>query len=415
MKNIFSFCFFLSIPFVTASQAYISGPDESCNGNIATFRIEGLPSNATSVGWTFPSIVSSDVKLPYSGIENAQVMVQWGGTGDNVIIRASYRVKEPGESGLGELRPVTSKTVKVLANGGAIGAGVITPSNSFTCYNTSPGTIVSTTSASGSGFSRYFWWKKGASDQVYRLLDVNNSSLEPGSLTEATYFYREAKFKCSSVTTEPVLINVRPPLHPGSITGPTIVCFDSGPFNINNVSDASGGSGTYLYEWEVSSDNINFQKVEQAITNTNYLYFNQRMTSKKYIRRKVTSCGVSYSNTWTVDVLPELQPGAISPNATIVCAGTTVNFSSTPPSGGNGTYSYQWYRRTKDQFWDIVSGATGEHLSIALGNSSDFYRSVRSCGTEKRTQDAGVIVSPTSRGGVAQSSKEAFTSYSGYI
>jgi hypothetical protein len=98
-------------------------------------------------------------------------------------------------------------------------------------------------------------------------------------------------------------------------------------------------------------------------------------------------------------VYPALSPGSLTSSTTTICVGGTVAaISPTAPSGGNGTYTYQWKQGTGDATGTANTNTftpSGTYLSTA--GTYKFTRTVTSCttGTTSGTFTLIVIADPT--------------------
>ncbi len=77
---------------------------------------------------------------------------------------------------------------------------------------------------------------------------------------------------------------------------------------------------------------------------------------------KVVWSSSSYSYTNYINVIVEnaLTPGTISIGSSTVCSGTAPSqmYFTKTPSGGDGSYTYQWYYSTNNSSWIPIGGAT---------------------------------------------------------
>jgi gliding motility-associated-like protein len=245
-------------------------------------------------------------------------------------------------------------------------------------------------------------------------------------------------------------------LLPGTI-GPAQTICEGGSFNaVQNTASPSGGSGSYVYQWQRSSDQLNWTDVSGA-TQLNYAPGAQPTTL--YLRRKVSDSGVdtttavltmvvnarpnvrasssirvvppgaaititatgantyawsatnstafttvgtnaaainstpftttTYTVTGTntatscqdtgviqISVVP-LVPGTISIASTSVCQGAVPGQMSgaTPPSGGSGSYTYQWQSSSDGVIWTSIQGAVSpSFVPVAQVNATTFFR-----------------------------------------
>ena len=106
---------------------------------------------------------------------------------------------------------------------------------------------------------------------------------------------------CStSLTGKTTNVTVNPTLNSGTVgSDQTYNCsFSQNPTAFTQITAASGGTGTFTYQWQSSTDNITFNNISAATSST---YDASTITQTTYYRRQVTSGGcVGYTNVITV-------------------------------------------------------------------------------------------------------------------
>lgn len=175
-------------------------------------------------------------------------------------------------------------------------------------------------------------------------------------------------------------VTVRPALVPGSINGTQTICYNGNPALLGNVSSASGGAGVFTYEWQYQG---NCTGLWTAIVSSNSTTYDPPccLTSDRCYRRKVTNdCGdVDYSNTITVTVNDDYVPGGITGGGGTLCSGDDPGAMTANPTGGSGTYSYQWQSKSgtvcDPTGWSNIGGATSQTYDPPAGiASTTIYR-----------------------------------------
>ena len=126
------------------------------------------------------------------------------------------------------------------------------------------------------------------------------------------------------------------------------------------LQSPSGGVGSFTYQWQNSLDNSTWSNVTGA---TSESFQPPALTVKKYFKRLTTdgSCGTIETNVLTINVNSFLVPGSIVANQTI-CYNTTPTQLTTSviPSGGNGTYLYQWQKTEDGTNWTNITAANSD-------------------------------------------------------
>ena len=121
----------------------------------------------------------------------------------------------------------------------------------------------------------------------------------------------------------------------------------------------SGGLGTPTVQWYSNNTNSNSNgTIISGATTTTYAPPTFTTAGDYYYYALVTysglDCGSVASNTALVHVVPD-PTVTIIPNTQIICQGTTPTDLVVTPSGGVGTYSYQWYDSLTNT---AIAGAT---------------------------------------------------------
>ncbi|HTD98544.1 MAG TPA: gliding motility-associated C-terminal domain-containing protein [Mucilaginibacter sp.] len=163
-----------------------------------------------------------------------------------------------------------------------------------------------------------------------------------------------------NVTTAPAAISFCVTGDPGIITGST----------------ATGGNGTYTYKWQSSADNVTFTDIAGATAKD---YDPPVANTTIYYRRIVTSgtCVVpSTSNVITISVLPVVANDVITaPAVTAFCSnGNPANIVGSTPTGGDGTYIYQWQSSADNVTFSNIAGAVAKDYDPPLTSANIYFR-----------------------------------------
>jgi len=144
---------------------------------------------------------------------------------------------------------------------------------------------------------------------------------------------------CSS--SGPVVVTVNPVLTPGTIGADQTLCLGATAAVLTSTADASGGTGTYAYQWESSVDNRTWASIAGATSAT---YAPGATAALTYYRRGATSgaCGTAVSNVVTVQVQAPAVTSVTLATPPAQCAGTALTFTPTPANAGP-TPTYQWF------------------------------------------------------------------------
>ncbi|HMM12669.1 MAG TPA: hypothetical protein PKE03_11300, partial [Bacteroidales bacterium] len=254
--------------------------------------------------------------------------------------------------------------------------GGVIASNQTVCYNTAPAAFTSTSLPTGHNGTLEYKWQSTTSDpsasgfDPASWVDIASSNAETyqaGALTQTTWFRRLARVECSAdwsgaAASNSLEITVRPQFTAGAIaTTGQIICYNTDPETIGNVTAASGGDNAIAYKWQSSADGNEWSDITDSNAAT---YDPSNLTSTTHYRRlaKDGTCNTftASAGIWIVTVRPQFTAGAI---ATI---GETISYLDTPAeigsitaaSGGDDNITYSW-RSSADNYTAAVPGANG--------------------------------------------------------
>jgi hypothetical protein len=148
-------------------------------------------------------------------------------------------------------------------------------------------------------------------------------------------------------------------------TGDETICNGGDPANIAFITAPSGGAGTFTYQWYYqdglpacpSGTSTTGWTLIGGATNNTYDPPGGLTTNRTYaVQVDPTGspdCGVATwaTNCRKVTVLTPYNLGTIANGDETFCStgGNPANITfSTPPSGGTGTFTYQWYFQNGD-------------------------------------------------------------------
>ena len=229
------------------------------------------------------------------------------------------------------------------------------------CFGDPPSTLTSPSISGGEGTYSYQWYKDGSI-----INGATSSTYQSGPLFITSQFSLEITDDCGQLQTNSVTITVYPDVIAGQITGGQTICYNTVPSSLTFSSPSSGGQGTHSYQWQSSTDALVWSN-ENGATGTTFSPSSLQETTH-YRVRVTDSCEAVFTNEITISVYDEFLIGILSGDETI-CFNTPPSQLSAPlASGGEGTYSYQWY---KDG--NIISGATSStYQPLALTSTSNY-------------------------------------------
>lgn len=152
-------------------------------------------------------------------------------------------------------------------------------------------------------------------------------------------------------------------LYPGSVTGGQTVCYGGNP---SILGSADNGSAWMAYQWESSPNGTGSWTTISGATSNTYDP-PAGITATTYYRRMGSTCGGAtsvYTNIIQVIVLPVINPGTISGGGGSICSPADPAAMTVAPSGGTGTFTYQWYYKDGTSCpstggGTLIPGATG--------------------------------------------------------
>ena len=324
----------------------------------AVVTLTANPSGGTDDGFTYQWQQSSD---------NAEWSNALGETNKTITVSGSDQTKYYRVIVGGDNQSKTSASVSVTW-GEALIAGSI--SGATSTYTGNSVTLTASPASGGNGAYSYQWqvfdganWSNigGETGLTYAETNTNTSGVD----LQKRY---RVKVSDNSQTayTEEVTVTWRTALVAGNIIGGTTT------FSGNDVTltaNPTGGNGEYSYQWQVSENNTDWIDIEGA-TFSSLIETGDNETDEEitmYYRVVVSGDNQSIvSEVAEITRRPALKiSGGIQTVDcnNIVYGGDTVNLAINV-SGGDGTYNYQWYRKSADSDW------------IAVGdNSSSFFDS----------------------------------------
>jgi RHS repeat-associated protein len=272
--------------------------------------------------------------------------------------------------------------------------GALTSGQSQAFYaGTIPATIdCSVATGGGCGSVTYtYQWQSSPNNVTYTNISSatgQNLTFTTGA-TATTYYRRMVTVSGTSQYSNVATVTIYPPLVAGTLT-PATQTINYGHSVALSLTGVSGGSNSYWYFWEYSTDNVNWGNwgfyPGSLTTNEFSSITTSGLASTTYWRVYVSSSTENlYSSTAVVIVNPQVLPGTISPTYQLFTAGTSPTpLAGTAASGGNcgGTFSYQWQSSSNGVTFSNITGA--DSLSHVSGNliANTWFRRRVICGTD---------------------------------
>ena len=288
--------------------------------------------------------------------------------------------------------------VAVISVKGQMTAPVVGQYLDTICYNSVPEELeVTTMSIPEMGDTIYYQWQESVDGQSWN--DIPNATLltyQPSALT-ADHYYRVMAISsdgCGARSSNTIKINVYDEMI--IINNPVDTICPMTPITLTFT--ATGKGGEYSYQWQESSDSINFTNIEDQKRSD---YSTDDKPEGKYYYRCIVmprnGCPADTSDVFVVNVYEKLRPGKIGSNQ-VVCKNEDASELGfvTPPSGGaTNRYNYQWEYSVDSINWNNLANETSASYTPRNIQQTTFYRVKvsNSCGLEY-TNTVKVLVNP---------------------
>ena len=182
-------------------------------------------------------------------------------------------------------------------------------------------------------------------------------------------------------------------LSPGQIGNDQSICYGSAAMTLTFTTQPSGGTTPYIYRWERSNDDgLNYSEISGR--GAGHETFSPPVLARTAsFRCRVTDAlgavAYAYDNLGTavtITVSSILTSGSIETTQTTIFGGTTPDPITQlgTPSGGGGSWSYQWQNSADGLYWSDIPGATNaEYLPSSIIADTWYRRWVidESCGS----------------------------------
>lgn len=257
----------------------------------------------------------------------------------------------------------------------ALTAGGIA-ANQALCAGGTPAPLTSETPATGAADNIAYQWELSVDNITWTpISSANGPAYAPAQLSVTTYFRRQASSgtTCAPVFSNVITITVAPALTAGTIAADQTVCAGAPVVPLTSTAPATGGTGTFTYQWESSGNNAGWEPIVGATGET---FAPGPLTVTTYFRRQVTSgiCGSTFTPSVAVTVLPNLTAGSIAANQTLCAGGAPAPLTSTSEAGGAGNIVYQWESSADNSTWTPLGGATGSTYAPGQITATTYFR-----------------------------------------
>jgi gliding motility-associated-like protein len=254
--------------------------------------------------------------------------------------------------------------------------------NQIICSGQTPSPLNGVSSIGGNGNISYSWEYTNDLSHWSNISSSTSQNLSPSALYDTSWYRRKVLSDICHTYSDTVKITVLPELKDFDILKDKDVCMNNNTDTLKGI-DLSGGDGTYTYLWQQSQD-VKSAWTNASGTNNKSYFISPSLIDTIFYRRIVASgqnsCCKDTSNIVKITVLPSIQQNSIEGDDTI-CEGLTPHlFVGSQPSGGNGSYTYQWLRNAYDATWQSAKAPSmnQSYTSDTLHGNSYFKRVVYS-------------------------------------
>ena len=277
----------------------------------------------------------------------------------------------------------TSKSITINVQP-AIVNNVILDDDSV-CYANAADTIFGTrvlVGGLGEGTYTYTWQSSVDQSTWSNETALADTAHYPGELFETSYFRRTVNSGACYDTSNVLETTVFPLITDNDITIPVDTIADGQqPQTITGLAVGDGyGAGTYDYQWQVSTNGVDFIDIPGEI---NLDYSPPVLNATTYYRRVVYSNDCeSFSNFIKVTVLPLIANNSIENDAVVyTCYNSPPEvFRGSSPTGGDGIYRYTWESSLDATSWEVITGANEQNYQAGRLTEATYYRRIVASG-----------------------------------
>lgn len=249
------------------------------------------------------------------------------------------------------------------------------------CEGATPATLTGVPTGGNGSYS--YQWESSTTDAnngFSPVLGAESQTFSSGPLSATTWFRRVVTAgPCPVSTSTAIQITVVPAIADNTIGSDQTICTSTIPAGFSG-SNPTGGTGTFSYQWEVSSTGpgSGFSNISGA-TSVNYAV-PSALTGNRWYRRRVNSgaCLNNYSNVISVTINPVIGNNTITAAQTICSSNAASTLNGSNPTGGSGAYTYQWESSTTSATlgFSPINDATTQNYNPGFLSQTTWFRRV---------------------------------------
>ncbi|GAB3203165.1 gliding motility-associated-like protein [Pontibacter aydingkolensis] len=248
------------------------------------------------------------------------------------------------------------------------------------CFGNKPATLTGTTPAGGEGDYTFIWQQSTTGPDAGWTTATGTSNTQnynPPALSQHTWYRRVVISGPNTSTSAAVMVTVKPAMSNNKISTSQTICFNTAPSTITGTLP-TGGSGTYTYLWEISTEGPDKGYTTAPGANNRQDYSSNSLTKTVWLRRVVTSesCDRLVSEAVKITVTP--LPKAPTAKGTVICAGSRATLTATGEGG-----SLEWFASAAGG--NPIATGSSYTTPILQHNTSYYVQEVsQSCASERR-------------------------------
>jgi gliding motility-associated-like protein/uncharacterized repeat protein (TIGR01451 family) len=280
-------------------------------------------------------------------------------------------------------------------------AVTITSDNSTVCEGNP--VIFTATPIDGGSAPLYQWYigttKQGepTTSNTFTTRDLTVQTSIPGNTVKVELISDEECASATPVASNVLTIDVISGINAGELSGDQVICYNSSPFILTEVAASDATSPVYSWE-QTETPAIEASWIPAVGTPSDggkSFTPTATLTTTTYYRRRVDDaaasapCNKAYTNSVKVTVNPALVAGSIGDDQAI-CFGRRPELLSsvTAPTGGTGSYTYQWqYSDEAHPTMTNINGATDATYAPGILTSTTQFRRI------ERSGNCGEVIS----------------------
>ncbi|MGM0463031.1 MAG: gliding motility-associated C-terminal domain-containing protein [Bacteroidota bacterium] len=216
------------------------------------------------------------------------------------------------------------------------------------------------------------------------------------------YYRRVVKsghLDCCIDSSAQVKLTSLPVISNNTVSADNTVCQDSVPATLTGSTPGGGDGSNYTYIWEDSTRSLSWSVIAGAEDRD---YQPPALADTTWYRRIILSSACDdTSNVVVVNVNPSILDNTISTLSgaadTIICYGQTpLQLKGEIPSGGDGSYAYEWQHSEDGQSWSTAPGSSDQpaYNPPSLTDTTWYRRIVLSGACETVSNEIKITVLP---------------------